>query len=262
MTLDLQEIRNKHYNHQRKKLINMDANIDDWKYSPYNCFKARVYIELSSLLVFVLQFTKISPNQITLIYGFFGLLGGFFLSINNNTSIIIACFIFYFKGIFDWADGLLARIQNKTSSFGHILDVWGSNIGYIFLISGTSIHCFNITNNNIYISILICFLILKAIDFKNYLYQQSFHEILNNTQNIDTNFLKEDKIIIEKKNYIYIFLKAFMDDRARTTDTVLLLIMLNLFFNLTILIELAVILYFIKSIIVFFGNLYFFYKKN
>ena len=39
-----------------------------------------------------------STNQITLIYGFFGLLGGFFLSINNNTSIIIACFIFYFKG--------------------------------------------------------------------------------------------------------------------------------------------------------------------
>ena len=103
---------------------------------------------------------------------------------------------------------------------------------------------------------------MKTIDFKNYLYQQSFYEILNNTQNKDTNFLKEDKIIKEKKNYIYIFLKAFMDDRARTTDTVLLLIMLNLFLNLTILIELTVILYFIKSIIVFFGNLYFFYKKN
>ena len=66
--LNLSEIRNKHYSHQRGKLINMDADIDDWKYSPYNCFKARVYIELSSLLVFVLQFTRISPNQVTLVY--------------------------------------------------------------------------------------------------------------------------------------------------------------------------------------------------
>ena len=240
----------------------MDANIDDWKYSPYNCFKSRVYIELSSLLIFVLQFTKISPNQITLIYGFFGLLGGFFLSINNNTSIIIACFIFYFKGTFDWADGLLARIRNETSSFGHILDTWGSHVGYIFFISGLSIYCFNITNNNNYIIVLICFLIIKAIDFKIHLYQQSFYEILNNTQNIENNFLKKDQIKKEKKNYIYIFLKGFMDDRARTTDSVLLLIILNIFYGFNFLIEAAVILYFAKNLIVFIGNFYILYKKN
>ena len=28
--LNLSEIRNKHYSHQRGKLINMDADIDDW----------------------------------------------------------------------------------------------------------------------------------------------------------------------------------------------------------------------------------------
>ena len=50
--LNLSEIRNKHYSHQRGKLINMDADIDDWKYSPYNVLK-QIYIELSSLLVFV-----------------------------------------------------------------------------------------------------------------------------------------------------------------------------------------------------------------
>ena len=50
---------------------------------------------------------------------------------------------------------------------------------------------------------MIFFLIVKTIDFKNYLYQQSFYEILNNTQNKDTNFLKEDKIIKEKKLYLY-----------------------------------------------------------
>ena len=75
----------------------MDADIDDWKYSPYNCFKARIYIELSSLLVFVFQFTRISPNQITLMYTISGVLGGIFLSLNNNTSALIACLIFILK---------------------------------------------------------------------------------------------------------------------------------------------------------------------
>ena len=240
----------------------MDADIDDWKYSPYNCFKARVYIELSSLLVFVLQFTRISPNQVTLVYAISGLLGGVLLSLNNDTLVIIACLIFYFKGTFDWTDGLLARIKNKTSSFGHILDAWGSNVGYIFFVSGFSIYCFNITNNSIYIFILVFFLIIKTIDFKNYLYQQSFYEILNNRQNIDKNFLKRDEIIKEKKNYIYIFLKAFMDDRARTTDFVLLLIILNILYGFNFLIEVAVISYFIKSLIVFIINFYLLYKKN
>ena len=53
----------------------------------------------------------------------------------------------------------------------------------------------NITNNNIYIIALICFLIIKAIDFKSYLYQQSFYEILNNTQNIELisiDYFKQD----------------------------------------------------------------------
>ena len=260
--LKLSEIRNKHYGHERRKSINVGADIDDWKYSPYNCLKARVYIELSSLLVFVFQFTRISPNQITLMYTISGVLGGIFLTLNNNTSIIIACLIFYFKGTLDWTDGLLARIRNETSSFGHILDTWGSHVGYIFFISGLFIYCFNITNNNIYIIALICFLIIKAIDFKSYLYQQSFYEILNNTQNIDKNFLKRDEIIKEKKNYIYIFLKAFMDDRARTTDFVLLLIILNILYGFSFLIEAAVILYFAKNLIVFIGNFYILYKKN
>ena len=80
MILKLSEIRNKHYDHERKKSINVDADIDDWKYSPYNCFKARIYIELSSLLVFVFQFTRIpKPNNIN-VYNFWGFRRNFFIT--------------------------------------------------------------------------------------------------------------------------------------------------------------------------------------
>ena len=53
-----------------------------------------------------------------------------------------------------------------------------------------------------------------------------------------------------------------MDDRARTTDSVLLLIILNILYDFSFLIEAAVVLYFAKNLIVFFGNFYILYKKN
>ena len=53
-----------------------------------------------------------------------------------------------------------------------------------------------------------------------------------------------------------------MDERARTTDSVILIILLSLIYNLNYLIELIVLLYFLKSMITFFGYLYLFTKKN
>ena len=131
------------------------------KYSDIDLLKNKLNIELNvegyptKKLINLLL--KIKPNQVTLVYAISGLIGGVLLSLNNDKLIIIACLIFFFKGTFDWADGLLARIKNKTSSFGHILDAWGSNVGYIFFVSGLSIYCFNITSNSIYILIVIFF---------------------------------------------------------------------------------------------------------
>lgn len=260
--LNLIQIRKRHYDHQRNKLINMDANIDDWKFSPYNCLKARIYIEFSSIVVFFLQYTKVSPNQVTFLYVLSGILGGVLLSSDNQTLIIIGCLIIFFKGVLDWADGLLARIKEQTSSIGHILDAWGSNVGYIFFISGFTVYCYNLTNNSFYLFILILFLIFKSIDFKNYLYQQSFYEISNKTENIESKILEKNEIKEKKESFLYKFIKSSMDDRARTTDSVLLIILLNFFYDLDKLIELIVILYFIKSMIIFFGHIYFFTKKK
>ena len=260
--LSLIQIRQKHYDHQRKKLINMDADIDDWKFSPYNCFKSRIYIELSSILAFILQYTKITPNQITYIYLLCGVIGGILLSLEYKSLLIIGCLIFYFKGILDWTDGLIARIKQQTSSIGHILDAWASNVGYICFVSGITIHCYGLTNNTLYLFILICFLIFKSLDFKNYLYQQSYYEISNNSPNIEDKIKEKSEIKKKKENFFYIFIKSFMDDRARTTDSVILVILLNLIYDLNIIIEIIVILYFLKSIIIFFGHVYFFAKKK
>ncbi len=260
--LSLAEIRKKHYNHQRNKLLHLDANIDDWKFSPYNCLKARIYIELSSILAFFLQNTKVSPNQITYLYTLFGVIGGILLSLNEQNLIIVGCLIFYFKGALDWTDGLIARIKGQTSSIGHILDAWGSSVGHLCFVSSLAVYCYNLTNNILYLFIIICFLIFKSLDFKNYLYQQSFYEINNNSQNIENKILNNSKIVKKKDSFIYILIKSFMDERARTTDSVILIILLNLIYDLDMIIEIIVFLYLLKSMVIFFGHIYFFTKKN
>ena len=42
------DLRKKNYEDRKKRNINFDFNIYDWKKSPYSCFKARVYIEYDS----------------------------------------------------------------------------------------------------------------------------------------------------------------------------------------------------------------------
>ena len=52
-------IRKLHYKTQRKKHKEIDADLDDWIFSPYHCLKARFFIELSAMLVSILQYTSI-----------------------------------------------------------------------------------------------------------------------------------------------------------------------------------------------------------
>ena len=113
-----------------------------------------------------MQFTSITPNHISIIYGLSGVLAGAFLVTGINTLMIVGLIIFFLKGSIDWTDGLIARIKNQTSPVGHILDTWGSHIGNISLITSIGVYCFNLTNNSIYLFFTILILFLKIIDFK------------------------------------------------------------------------------------------------
>ncbi len=64
----LQKIRKLHYKEQIKNLRLLGTDINNFFNNPYTFFKSRYYIEVSALLVFFLQFSRISPNFITTIY--------------------------------------------------------------------------------------------------------------------------------------------------------------------------------------------------
>ena len=88
----LNKIRKIHYKGQRKKK-SLTWYMDDWANSPYSALKSRYYIETSSIIVFILQYTKITPNFLTLTYAFLGAISGILLASNNSNLILISLFL-------------------------------------------------------------------------------------------------------------------------------------------------------------------------
>ncbi len=256
------DLRTKNYKDRKKRNINFDFNIYDWKKSPYSCLKARVYIELSTIFAFFFQYTSLTANHISLIYCISGIVAGILLTTNSDALIISGLIIFFLKGSIDWTDGLIARIKNQTSSIGHILDTWGSHIGTLSLISSLGIYCYNNSNNNLYLFLTIIILFLKIIDFKLFSYHQLFHELLNDEINFDIKKNKVDNKIKKKKSFAVLLIRNFMDDRARTVDLVCLLIFLEIIFQYQNFSKIIFGLYLIKTIILFIGIIYFYYYKE
>ena len=83
------------YKHRKDENEEFFVNIDDWIKSPYSCLKARFYIEISSLIVYILQFTKITPNFVSVIYSFAGLLSGILLCFDHKNLIYSGLLIFF-----------------------------------------------------------------------------------------------------------------------------------------------------------------------
>jgi len=256
------DLRTKNYKDRKERNTNFDFNIYDWKKNPYSCLKARVYIELSTIFAFFVQYTSLTANHISLIYCISGIVAGILLATNSDALMISGLIIFFLKGSIDWTDGLIARIKNQTSSIGHILDTWGSHIGTISLISSLGIYCFNNSNNNIYLFLTIIILFLKIIDFKLFAYHQLFHELLNDEINFDIKKKEEDDNIKKKESFTILFVKSFMDERARTVDPICFLIFLEIIFQYQNFSKIIFGLYLIKTIMLFIGIIYFYYYKE
>ncbi len=142
--LTYRKIRDRHYKEENIRMkTEGGTDLNKWYVQPYSFLKAIFYIECGSFLVYLLQYTSVTPNFLTINYILLGFLGGIFLSIDNSSLILIATIIFFSKSILDWSDGLLARIKKKTSELGSLLDSWGGLVGDYSFISGLGVYLFN-----------------------------------------------------------------------------------------------------------------------
>lgn len=144
--------------------------IFEWKWYSYRKFKAKLYMNVSAVLVYLLMRTKIKPNTITVVYAIMGILGGIFLAIPLKLSILIAIILFYFRPFLDWTDGPLARVTKQTSTTGAILDSYGALAGWIPLWVGMGLYLVNKSwGNTVFISPDITFVTSAIIKNINYL---------------------------------------------------------------------------------------------
>lgn len=150
--LPLGEIRRRQYTYYR-----------DFDRSPYTWFKARFYMEYSSRLVFLLQDKRVHPHVLTIAYGLLGAIGGVLLGVPDSACVFLGLIIFFTKGILDWSDGYLARLQGKVSVLGGKLDAIAGKVGTISFYLGVGLYFGHVFNYYAIPYVLVLALIAKKM---------------------------------------------------------------------------------------------------
>ena len=119
------------------------------------------YRPFAFLLVKIVYHTNVTPNQLTLIAIFVGLVSATFYSFGPQYFTIAAiCFAMY--NIIDCSDGMLARLKKNGSNAGRILDGLADYISTAAVLIGIAIGISRNTNDKAY-----WWLMLAAAGFSN-----------------------------------------------------------------------------------------------
>ena len=135
------------------------------------------------------------------------------------------------KGTFDWADGALARRLNKTSFLGHALDEYGANICDAAFRVAFVFYTMNYYPEYILLFPLFAFILLitKFNTFSDLLYYKNFrndHTLQDRKENNFEEDLRQGKKM-KKITKLYNIYTSFLDARARSTDFLILILLID-----------------------------------
>lgn len=207
---------------------NKSPYIKDFRKNPYSFLKARYYMLNASLVVYFLQNTSIHANNLTKAYICLGFFSAFLLAIPIDSLNYIALFLIFSKGILDWADGHFARIKNQTSLTGHILDVYGARVHSLTFFIGLGFYEFFYLENILFLALLFVYPFFYGTLLTKFSNQYILDEISSDL--VAKENINQESALTPKERYkeIYSFFVSFLDDRSRTIDFVLLLILIEL----------------------------------
>jgi len=204
--------------------------------NPYTFIKSRYYMYCSVVLVYVLLKTRIKPNAVTIAYVLCGIATAILLAIPNITCNLAAVVIAFNKGILDWSDGHLARIKYSPSVTGHILDEYGAVINSIGLTVGLGFFSMHQSGYNGLIYAISVAPILQGMTYKSF----AKNVIIDNRHNYKLKTVSDyekttdlDRSGVGSKGLgnLLINLNCILDDRARSVDFVLLIILCDIYFG-------------------------------
>jgi phosphatidylglycerophosphate synthase len=230
------------------------------RWSPYSLLKAHYYVLCASLLLYWTQTFIRTPNFVTGLYILSGVFGAFLLNADNEWLVLFGVFLVFNKGIFDWWDGALARLLERSSSKGAIFDPYGARIcDYAFRLA---IIFYALADREDLISFYpaaVFFILVPNIRF--YAKATGHQTIGTEPPKAVLNLSDRERTVLTLyKNYL-----CFLDGRARSVDSLLLLILLDWFFtnlNMDLVFVLVAVLLVIRGIVELAANLVAFFWRN
>ena len=126
-----------------------------------NIFEA-LYSKVSKHISSIIVKTSLTPNQITIISGIFGMVGAYFLTCQSRIDLIYASVFIQLFTILDLVDGDIARMKKLQSQFGKWLDIFFDKLNDFLIILGLSVGVYLRTNS---ISTLYLGIILMGLVF-------------------------------------------------------------------------------------------------
>ena len=240
-------------------------DITSFTKNPYTYIKCRYFVELSTLIVFFLRRTNISPNIMSLLTAFSAIIGGILILFPYPYLITFGLFFFFNGYVFDWCDGLLARVMGRASLTGKMLDDWSTHSFVIAFKLFIGLYVASYTSDLFfYIVPLIVF--FSAINIKTYFQSLMFEDLIKknlkikriNQSNIQNHEVDIDsaKDFFSKNLKLTHFLSSFLDDRSRTIDLTCLLILIEQFLSVHI-VWLVFIFMIMKEFFRFLINMFF-----
>jgi phosphatidylglycerophosphate synthase len=100
--------------------------------SVYTDFLSTAYYRVAIYFTWICIKLNLSANQVTVLSGFFALVGGVLLGSDSKWLILLSAVCFHLFAILDMSDGEVARYRNQGGVTGHFLD-W-----YMHFISSTA----------------------------------------------------------------------------------------------------------------------------
>lgn len=128
--------------------------------------------------------TKITPNQITIIGGFLGLISALFFSFGYQLYLIIGIILLQLRLLFDFIDGELAHAKSMCTPYGDWLDSIFDRIVDPFVFFGICWGAYNLTGNTYvwiigFIAIASCMLIETFVKATEMSFPDSTGMIIN-----------------------------------------------------------------------------------
>ena len=125
---------------QRKKLLEDALNK---RFYSYEDIRDTIFLFLAKPISYFLFKLGFTANFVTLISGLFSLIGGLLISLDNKFSMLLGSLFFLAFYLFDYVDGIVARLRNEQSIGGQYIDLIMHLVTVVSFSLGVSIGSIN-----------------------------------------------------------------------------------------------------------------------